>query len=68
MVEVLFEKISGEETKVTVNFEPENQNPLEMQKDGWQSILNNFKKYTQQTYQDETAMMLANIAITTTLI
>jgi uncharacterized protein YndB with AHSA1/START domain len=35
----------GTGTKVTESFEAENENSLEMQKSGWQSILNNFKKY-----------------------
>jgi uncharacterized protein YndB with AHSA1/START domain len=34
-------------TKVTEIFEAETQNPVEMQKNGWQSILNSFKKYTE---------------------
>ena len=34
-------------TKVIETFEAENVNPAEMQKDGWQSILENFKKYTE---------------------
>lgn len=37
----------GNETKVTENFEAENMNSLELQKTGWQAILNNFKKYTE---------------------
>lgn len=45
-VSVKFESL-GETTKVTETFEPENQNPREMQQAGWQSILNNFKKYTE---------------------
>jgi uncharacterized protein YndB with AHSA1/START domain len=45
--EVRFESLSDDETKVTVQFEPENENPVEMQQAGWQSILDNFKKYTQ---------------------
>ena len=36
-----------ESTSVKVTFDPENENPIEMQKDGWQSILENFKKYTE---------------------
>lgn len=32
---------------VTEAFEPEQENPLEMQEAGWQSILNNFKKYVE---------------------
>jgi uncharacterized protein YndB with AHSA1/START domain len=39
---------SGNETKVKVVFETENQNPVEMQRGGWQAILDNFKKYTEQ--------------------
>jgi len=37
----------GDATKVTTAFVAETQNPLEMQKDGWQAILDNFKRYTQ---------------------
>src|SRR5512138_1729387 len=32
-------------TKITETFEAEDVNSLEMQKEGWQNILNNFKKY-----------------------
>ncbi len=39
---------TGDATKVTTIFDAENQNPIEMQKSGWQSILNNFKIYTEQ--------------------
>ncbi len=41
-----FEK-GNEMTKVTTNFEAEKENPLEMQRDGWQAILDNFKKYVE---------------------
>ena len=34
-------------TTVIETFEAENENPPEMQKNGWQSILNNFKKYAE---------------------
>ncbi|TAN01609.1 MAG: polyketide cyclase [Chitinophagaceae bacterium] len=34
-------------TKITETFEAENQNPVEMQRSGWQAILDNFKKYTE---------------------
>lgn len=37
----------GNETKVTETFDPESQNPVEMQQAGWQAILDNFKKYTE---------------------
>lgn len=46
-IEVIFEKLSDDTTKVTENFDPENQNPLDFQKDGWQAILDNFKKYSE---------------------
>lgn len=35
------------QTKVVVSFDAESQNSVEMQQQGWQSILNNFKKYTE---------------------
>ena len=35
------------ETKVTTTFDPENENPIELQKAGWQAILNNFKTYAE---------------------
>lgn len=38
----------GNKTKVTTVFDAEKQNPEEMQQSGWQSILNNFKKYTEE--------------------
>jgi len=37
----------GNATKVIESFDPEDENSLDMQKDGWQSILNNFKKYVE---------------------
>ena len=40
---------NGDETKVVETFEAENMNSLEMQKDGWQAILNNFKKYAESS-------------------
>jgi uncharacterized protein YndB with AHSA1/START domain len=38
----------GHQTKVTTVFDAESQNSVEMQKNGWQAILNNFKKYTEE--------------------
>jgi len=46
-VEIIFERLSDNQTKITENFDPENQNPLEMQQQGWQAILDNFKKYAE---------------------
>ena len=37
----------GNATKVTETFEAESTNPVEMQRGGWQAILDNFKKYTE---------------------
>src|ERR1700737_2937161 len=35
----------GNETRVVETFEPENTNSIEMQRGGWQAILDNFKKH-----------------------
>lgn len=40
-------KKNGDQTEVDVTFDPETENPIEMQKNGWQAILNNFKSYTE---------------------
>ena len=45
-VSISFESI-GETTKVTETFDPEHENPEEMQRAGWQAILENFKKYVE---------------------
>jgi len=39
---------NGDTTIITTIFVAEMQNSVEMQKNGWQSILNNFKKYTEE--------------------
>ena len=46
LVEVWFKEL-GEQTEVTETFETENENPAEMQRTGWQTILNNFKDYVE---------------------
>jgi hypothetical protein len=38
---------SGNKTKVVETFEAESTNPVELQRGGWQAILDNFKKYTE---------------------
>ncbi|MCC6865393.1 MAG: SRPBCC family protein [Ignavibacteria bacterium] len=38
---------SENRTIITETFDAEDQNPLELQKNGWQAILNNFKKYAE---------------------
>ncbi len=39
---------SGTGTSVTTTFDAESENPVEMQREGWQMILNNFKKYVER--------------------
>ena len=46
-VKIIF-TADGNKTKVTETFDPENENPIEMQRGGWQAILDNFKKHTEQ--------------------
>lgn len=48
-VSVIFEKKDGK-ILVTEKFEPEEMNAVEMQQAGWQAILNNFKKYTEENF------------------
>jgi uncharacterized protein YndB with AHSA1/START domain len=38
---------TGNETKVAETFETESTHPVEIQKNGWQAILDSFKKYTE---------------------
>lgn len=42
--EVTFSDIGDGKVKITEVFDPENENSEELQRNGWQSILNNFKK------------------------
>jgi uncharacterized protein YndB with AHSA1/START domain len=46
-VETIF-TATGDTTTLTTTFDAENENPIDMQKGGWQAILNNFKKYVEQ--------------------
>ncbi|MEO8712870.1 MAG: SRPBCC family protein [Parafilimonas sp.] len=46
-VQVTFTE-DGSKTKLTEKFEAENMNSVELQKNGWQAILNNFKKYVEE--------------------
>lgn len=41
-----FKETNGQ-TEVTVTFDPETENSIELQRNGWQAILDNFKKYTE---------------------
>lgn len=44
---VEFNDLDGQ-TEVVVTFDPEQENPLEMQREGWKAILNNFKEYAER--------------------
>jgi uncharacterized protein YndB with AHSA1/START domain len=43
-----FENIN-DKTKVSITFDAETENPVEMQRDGWQAILDNFKNYVESS-------------------
>ena len=45
-VNILFSS-DGETTNVKEIFEPEDENFIELQRNGWQAILDNFKKYSE---------------------
>ena len=45
-VNIHFEKVE-EGIKITESFEAETDHSTDLQKQGWQAILNNFKKYTE---------------------
>ena len=42
VVDVIFEP-DGDNTRIDIRFDAEKMNPVEMQQNGWQAILNNFK-------------------------
>lgn len=44
--EIIFKEIP-EGVEIIESFDPETQNPEEMQRGGWQAILNNFKSYAE---------------------
>jgi len=44
---IIFNELNNNQTEVIIYFDPENENSLELQRDGWQAILNNFKRYTE---------------------
>jgi len=45
-VEVVFKK-EDMGYRIIETFDAENENPIEVQRDGWQAILNNFKRYVE---------------------
>lgn len=46
-VKITFTQHDGN-TTVVEDFDAETENPIEMQREGWQSIMDNFKKYAEQ--------------------
>lgn len=46
-VKITFEEKEGS-TEVVETFDPESENPIDMQRDGWQAILDSFKAYTEK--------------------
>lgn len=51
-VSIQFNKIDGK-TEITETFDPEEENSIELQKNGWQAILNNFKKYVDKSQRGQ---------------
>lgn len=47
-VTILFDSTDGKTTTVTETFDPEQINSRELQQQGWQAILDNFKRYTER--------------------
>jgi uncharacterized protein YndB with AHSA1/START domain len=47
-VEIHFKSNDNNTTDVELTFDAENENPLDMQRDGWQAILNNYKSYVEK--------------------
>ncbi|HQT23904.1 MAG: activator of HSP90 ATPase [Sphingobacteriales bacterium 17-39-43] len=46
-VRVTFKDADGK-TEVSISFDAETENSIELQRQGWQAILDNFKKYTER--------------------
>ncbi|HEY0679720.1 MAG TPA: SRPBCC family protein [Chitinophagaceae bacterium] len=40
-------RANGNETKIVVKFDAESENPVDVQRSGWQAILDSFKKYAE---------------------
>lgn len=45
-VRIIFEDL-GDKTRVIESFDAETENPIDMQRAGWQAIIDNFKKHTE---------------------
>lgn len=46
VVNAVFKELESQ-TEVLINFDAENENPVELQQQGWQAILDNFKRYVE---------------------
>jgi uncharacterized protein YndB with AHSA1/START domain len=46
-VSITFTSDDDDQTTVTETFDPEKENPIEMQRGGWQAIMDNFKAYVE---------------------
>ena len=46
-VKIVFSDL-GDETKIQETFEAEEEHSIDMQREGWQSIMNNFKQYVEK--------------------
>lgn len=46
-VKVMFHSQDDGSTRINQSFEPESENPEEMQRNGWQAYLNNFKRFVE---------------------
>lgn len=47
-LETKFLSVNNNMTEIMESFEAENENPVDMQRTGWQAILDNFKKYVEK--------------------
>jgi uncharacterized protein YndB with AHSA1/START domain len=46
-VKIVFTE-NGDETKIVETFEAEEENSIDLQREGWQAIMNNFKRYAEK--------------------
>lgn len=47
-VRITFEALPNGQTQVTQTFDAETENPIEMQRMGWQAIMDNYKKHLEE--------------------
>jgi uncharacterized protein YndB with AHSA1/START domain len=45
---IVMAELENNQTAVKITFDPETENPINLQQQGWQLILNNFKSYTEE--------------------